>query len=114
MSGCAWKTKATSMPMKISPQYVAGFFDGEGHINKVGSPVITQRDPTILYAIQRRYGGKVDSNYKRGSYRIRFRRYEEGKFFREVTPHSFRLSGAVPMVNHPSLTNVRWKRYMSG
>ena len=113
MSGCAWKTKATSMPMKVSPQYVAGFFDGEGHITKVGTVVMTQKDPTILMAIQRRYGGYMCPNRARGGYRLRLRRYEEPKFFREVAPYSFRLSNADSR-NHPSKTNRWWRRNMLG
>lgn len=95
--------------MEVSPEYVAGFFDGEGHVDKLGYPHLTQKDPTILLAIQRQYGGRLRTRMKGTQYRLTMgKRSEARRFFEEVGPHSFRLSGVVPMVNHPS-TSAWWK-----
>jgi len=92
--------------LEVSPEYVAGFFDAEGHVTKRGYVQVSQVDPAILVAIQVRYGGRLvlRTNKKTGQrcYYLHLRLKEQGKFFSEVAPYSFRLSGVVPMRNHPS------------
>jgi len=53
----------------LSNEYVAGFFDGEGcvSINTTGRCTIsiTQKNPEVLYLIQKQYGGNVHCKWKK-------------------------------------------------
>jgi hypothetical protein len=75
-----------------SPQYIAGFFDGEGHVSKDGMICITQKDPSILLDIQAIYGGHmriVNKIY----HRLQLRVGERQKFLDEVGPYSRKIGG---------------------
>jgi hypothetical protein len=85
--------------MEVSPQYVAGFFDGEGHLDRKYERVhFTQRDPSILLAIQAVYGGRLRLFHKRAKsgrecYRLDLRSAESRRFKEEVGPYSRKLGG---------------------
>jgi hypothetical protein len=84
--------------MEVGPEYVAGFFDGDGHLDAKGLVRFTQKDPAILRAIQKVYGGHLrlfhkDAKIGGECYRLSLRRAESERFLQEVRPYSHRLGG---------------------
>ena len=81
----------------MTPEYIAGFFDGEGCVSTFSQPrritriaiSMTQKRPEVLHQIQEYLGyGKVYPNH-RGSYCLRvLGRSEAKEFIRLVYPHS--------------------------
>jgi hypothetical protein len=91
----------------ISPEYVAGFFDGEGSVflQSHGSLEvrISQTDRRPLDAIKERFGGVVTPMAARGTsapyHQWRIMRWEEGEFFlREIQPWLIVKSEKVKLV----------------
>jgi len=74
----------------MSNAFVAGFFDGEGHVNlKCKRVSMSQKDPKVLYRIQKYlgYGSVLRSN--RGSHTLYvYSRANREDFIRRVLPHS--------------------------
>lgn len=84
--------------MKLSKQYIAGFFDGEGCVSssayfKEGKYEkeprvylkisVTQKDPRVLYKIKEKYGGTV-----------RIHSWKDGRML-----YSWNLTGKMKMLN---------------
>lgn len=91
---------------KLSPQYIAGFFDGEGHIgickgvvkhkNKVYEQIydrvkIDNTKPEVLYMIRDIFGGKVSRKYngynKKDCYTFFVFSYESERFLKTIYPY---------------------------
>lgn len=80
----------------MSPEYVAGFFDGEGciHLSKNGQCkiMITQKQPEILYVMQKQFGGGVFAkrNKTGGYFHLQISKKELMlDFLKAVTPYLF-------------------------
>lgn len=70
-----------------SAEYIAGFFDADGHVTKRGMPCITQKDPQILLDIQAIYGGHIRTVNK-VYHRLQFRVVEARAFAAAIKPYS--------------------------
>lgn len=84
----------------LDDRYVAGLFDGEGcvHIqpNCQVKVYITQKDPMILYLLEKQYGGHV---YKNGDhYHLQFgKRVYTEPFLKAIQPHSIIKRGKIEL-----------------
>jgi hypothetical protein len=75
----------------MNPEYVAGFFDGDGHRSKNGCICFTQRESAILREIQAEYGGHLRKINGGRHYRLQLRMRESRRFEAVVGPYSRKL-----------------------
>jgi hypothetical protein len=70
----------------VDKRWLAGFFDGEGHISR-SQVVVSQSNLAILNEIKDEYGGKIYKISNSSAYNLCFRQVESLKFLREMLPH---------------------------
>lgn len=85
-------TKKKTLPQRVTPKWLAGFFDGEGSAkvySKYGSAKVRigQKDPTILRAIQARYGGRLSPYTHQNAMVLEFRYPEAYRLLKAIHPH---------------------------
>jgi hypothetical protein len=91
-------TNPTSVPTdlaKLSVQYIAGFFDGEGniHLDYQGNELanikcsIGQKNKTVLDRINEIYPGSIVPNGKDGCYQLQFHRESTSRLLADVLPY---------------------------
>lgn len=68
---------------KLAKPVLAGFFIGDGSQSKRGIISFTQKDPTILLAIQRMYGGWIRTVNHGQAYRLTLRKVESQRFIKD-------------------------------
>jgi hypothetical protein len=86
--------------MKVSAQYAAGFFDGEGSISLVAKNVagrataswmlcvtVAQMNPEPLFALRDTWGGNVRGPRRHGQYEWRANTAQAADFLRAIQPY---------------------------